>query len=149
MVSSLLSPLSAFEYGHTEKAPTLALRALKHAKHPEALPGHLKDGLILNDLDLSPAAMSASGSYQLTKEMGMNWISHILSTLWEVIMQNSGSSWVRICKGEDSVFMISNSPCLWFLHLSVLLCILLALLGCQQLLARIRRQGGQVPERMG
>lgn len=63
-------------------------------------------------------------------------------------MEHSSSSWVRIYKDEDSEFVISTSLCLWFLSLSVLLlCILLALLGCQQLLARMRRQGGQVNQR--
>jgi len=59
--SSLLCPLAAFEYLYTWKAPTLAFRALKYAGHAEALPGHPKDGLILNDLDLSSAAMIANG----------------------------------------------------------------------------------------
>lgn len=66
MALSLLSLLAAFEHLPTQKAPTFVFRALKHAGSTEALPVHPKDGLILNDLDLSPVVVTACGSYQLT-----------------------------------------------------------------------------------
>lgn len=55
--------LAAFEYLLAQKAPTFLFRSLKHTGHPEALPVHPKDDLILNDLDLNPPALVACGSY--------------------------------------------------------------------------------------
>lgn len=73
-----------------------------------------------------------------------------LSSLWKVVMLHSGSSGVRIGKDEDSELMISNSnfPFLCVLGLSVLLlCILLALLGYHKLLAKVRRQVNEIPQK--
>lgn len=90
-------------------------------------------------------------NYQLT-EKGMNWIS---LTLFVIALRSGNakqqSIWEGICKDEDSedvkIFLFAHCSFIFlsffcflfpFLHLFVLL-------ACQHLLARMRRQGRQVP----
>lgn len=74
------------------------------------------------------------GSYQLTKQMGMNWLPPLVPAL----TLGSGNATQFQLAGKNvkkiKIHDLKNSPGLWVFCLSFLfLCILLTILGCQQL----------------